>query len=63
MLSALMLGTKQRHNAGKALVSPGVDPILLEKVLADDRSSWLDNSSQERHRIDSAVELLASARG
>ena len=42
-----MLGTKQRHNAGKALESPGVEPILLEKILAEDRISRLNDSRQD----------------
>jgi len=41
------------------LQSPSVEHILLEKVLTEDRISWLNNSSQDWHRIHSAVELLA----
>lgn len=41
-----VIDLKQRHTAWKALEAPSVEPILLEKVLAEDRSSWLNNSSQ-----------------
>ena len=42
-----VIDLKQRHDAWKALEAPSVEPILLEKILAEDRSSWLNNFSQD----------------
>jgi hypothetical protein len=42
-----VIDLKQRHNAWKALEAPSVEPILLERILAEDRSGWLNNSSQD----------------
>ena len=58
-----VIDVKQRHNVWKALEAPSAEPVLLEKVLAEDRSSRLNTSSQDRHRIHSAVEPWAPAPG
>jgi hypothetical protein len=47
----------------ESLEAPSVESVLSEKVLAEDRSSRLNNCSQDRDRIHSAVESLAAARG
>jgi hypothetical protein len=57
-------GARVKHRTvSRVLKRPASSSVLSEKVLAEDRSSRSNNSSQYRDRIHSAVGSLAAARG